>query len=268
VTPLSVIPYNHRVSIRNRLYVQLSPEAWPKPGLSPVNYAVAGAIILAVTAAILETEKALRGDYALVFESFDVLLGMLFVTEYLLRLWVIGDNPKYSGVVGRIKYIISPMAVIDLIAVLPFVLAAGLGDTVLLRLFRLLRLLTLAKLGRYSEAFQNIGMALKDRRYELFMSLAAAFVVMLFAASALFYTEGDRNPESFGSIPRALWWGVATVTAVGYSEAFPMTILGKIFAAIFAIAAVGIVALPTGILAASFSNALQRERGKGKLSDK
>lgn len=256
------------MSIRKRLYIQLSPEAWPRPGLSPVNYVVAVAIILAVTAAVLETEKTLRTDYARVFTSVDAALGLLFVTEYLLRLWIIGENPKYSGVVGRFKYIISPLAVIDLIAVLPFVLTAGLGDTVLLRIFRLLRLLTLAKLGRYSNALRNIGMALKDRRYELFMSLAAAFVVMLLAASALFYTEGDRNPESFGSIPRALWWGVATVTKVGYSGAFPETILGKIFAAIFAIAAVGVVALPTGILAASFSNAFQRERGKGKSSDK
>ncbi len=147
---------------------------------------------------------------------------------------------------------------------LPFLLAAGLGDTVLLRLFRLLRLLTLAKLGRYSNAIQNIGMALKDRRYELLMSVAAGFIVMLLAASALHYTEGARSPESFGSIPRALWWGVATVTKVGYGGAFPATILGKVFAAIFAVAAVGVVALPTGILAASFSNAFQRDRRRDK----
>lgn len=248
------------MKIRQRLYAQLSPEAWPRSGLSPVNRVVAVAIIVAVAAAVLETEETLRTEYTRLFVGLDVALGLLFVSEYLLRLWVVGENPKYGGVAGRIKYAVTPLALVDLIAVLPFLLTAGLGDTVLLRLFRLLRLLTLAKLGRYSTALQNIGVALKDRRYELLMSLAAAFMVMLLAASVLHYTEGDASPESFGSIPRALWWGVATVTKVGYAGAFPETILGKVLAAVFAIAAVGVVALPTGILAASFRNAFQRDR--------
>ncbi len=83
---------------------------------------------------------------------------------------------------------------------------------------------------------------------------------LVLASSVLHYTESDTSPESLGSIPRALWWGVATVTKVGYAGAFPETILGKVFAALFAVAAVGVVALPTGILAASFSNAFQRDR--------
>ena len=148
------------------------------------------------------------------------------MAEYLARLWAVGENPKYQGVVGRIKCAVTPLALVDLIAVLPFVLAAGLGDTVLLRLFRLLRLVTLAKFGRYSTAIRNIGVALSDRRYELLMSVAAAFLVMLLTASVLHHTEGATNPEDFGSIPRALWWGVATVTKVGYAGAFPETILG------------------------------------------
>ncbi len=119
---MSEIAYNHNVKIRQRLYAQLSPEAWPKSGLSPVNRVVAVAIIVAVAAAVLETEQALRTEHARVFVGLDVALGLLFVSEYLLRLWVVGENPKYQGVIGRLKYVATPMAVIDLIAVLPFLL--------------------------------------------------------------------------------------------------------------------------------------------------
>ncbi len=177
----------------------------------------------------------------------------------MLRLYAAGENEQYRGLVGRLRYVVSPTALIDLLALLPFLMTASLNDAFLLRIVRLLRLLTLAKLGRYSTALRNIGTALFRRRYELLMSLAAAFVVMLLAATFLHYTERDYNPESFGSIPRALWWGAATVSKVGYGGAFPQTVLGKIFAVIFAIAAVGVVALPTGILAASFNDAFRRE---------
>ena len=151
-------------------------------------------------------------------------------------------------------------ALIDLMAILPFFLTLGIQDAFLLRAFRLLRLLTLAKLGRYTSALRNIYVALTVRRYELLISLFAAFLVMLLAASVLHLTEGAQNPDSFGSIPRALWWGAATVTKVGYGGAYPITPVGKICAAVFAIAAVAVIAMPTGILAAAFSEAFRREQ--------
>ncbi len=248
--------------IRRWLYVQLDAAGWPRPGMSPVNRVIAGAITLAVLMAVLETERGLRAPHAKLFATADLVFGLLFSVEYSLRLWVAGENPRYGGIGGRIRYALSPLALIDLLAILPFLLTVGLQDAFLLRLFRLLRLFTLAKLGRYSSALQNIFCAIKERRYELLISLAGAFVVMLLAATALHFTEGATNPESFGSIPRALWWGAATVTKVGYGGAFPVTVLGKVFAVIFAIAAVAIVAMPTGILAAAFSDAFQREREK------
>lgn len=246
--------------IRRGLYEQLDAAGWARPGMSPVNRLVAGAITLAVLMAVLETEGELRAANAKLFENADLVFGLLFSVEYSLRLWAAGENPRYRGVGGRIRYALSPFALIDLLAILPFLLTVGLQDAFLLRIFRLLRLFSLARLGRYSSALQNIFSALKERRYELLMSLAAAFVVMLLAASALHFTEGSTNPESFGSIPRALWWGAATVTKVGYGNAFPVTVLGRVFAVVFAIAAVAVVAMPTGILAAAFSDAFRRER--------
>jgi len=250
--------------MRRWLFVQLDATAWPGSGLSLANKLFAVTIFLAVAMAILETEPSYRAAVPNLFGVAELFFGVMFGVEYALRLWVAGEDPRYAGVAGRLRYAILPVALIDLLALLPFLLTAGLQDAFLLRMVRLLRLLSLAKFGRYSRALHNIFAALRERQYELLMSLLAAFIVMLLAATALYYTEGSHSPESFGSIPRALWWGVATMTKVGYGGAYPITVLGKLFAGIFAIAAVGVIAMPTGILAAAFSDAFQREREKAK----
>lgn len=130
----------------------------------------------------------------------------------------------------------------------------------LLRLLRLLRLVRLAKLGRYSLAIGAIGDALRDRRYELGASVAIAIVLLLVTSSLLYVVEGEVQPETFGSIPRAMWWSIATLTTVGYGDVVPITALGRTLAGATALLGIGLVALPTGILAAAFSDALARRR--------
>lgn len=248
--------------VRSWLFHQLDPGAWVGSGLSPLNRIVVALITLAVLLSILETEPAVLAQAPQLFILADLIFGTVFAIEYLCRMWAVGEDPRFKGFSGRLRYLISPIALIDLLALLPYFLTLGVQDAFLLRLIRLLRLLSLAKFGRYTTALKTLARAIHERRYELLMSLLAAFIVMLFSASVLHFTEGSENPEDFGSIPRALWWGAATVTKVGYGGAFPETVLGKISATIFAIAAVGVVALPTGILAAAFSDVFQRQRKK------
>jgi voltage-gated potassium channel len=247
--------------------MQLDAGARPESGLSPINRLVIVVIFLAVTISILETESAIVSLSPRFFIVVDSIFGVLFTVEYLLRVWAAGEDPRFAGIRGRIRYVFTPIALIDLLALLPFFLTAGLQDAFLLRLVRMLRLFSLAKFGRYSTAFQNLCAGIYLRRYELLMSLFAAFIMMLLAASVLHFTEGSNSPESFGSIPRAVWWGVATVNKVGYGGAYPVTVLGKAFAAVFAIAAVGVIAMPTGILAAAFSAAFQREKQNQETSE-
>ena len=83
---------------------------------------------------------------------------------------------------------------------------------------------------------------------------------MLTSATLLHLLERDIQPEAFGSIPRALWWAVTTLTTVGYGDIVPVTPLGRVVAAFSALMAVGVIAIPTGILAAGFSEGLQRQR--------
>jgi voltage-gated potassium channel len=89
------------------------------------------------------------------------------------------------------------------------------------------------------------------------------------SSSLLYLVEAEAQPDAFGSLPRALWWSIATLTTVGYGDVTPITVLGKLFAGVTAIAGIGLIAMPTGVLAAAFSDALQRKRaGTGRSIDK
>ena len=126
-----------------------------------------------------------------------------------------------------------------------------------------------ACLGRFSDALNALGRALYQRRYEMILSAGAAFMLLLFSASMLYVVEAEHQPDTFGSIPRALWWSVATLTTVGYGDVTPITALGRVLAGMTAIAGVGLVALPAGILAAAFSDVFQeQEQEKEKAAER
>lgn len=248
----------HR-SFREKLYLAVAPEAHRGPGLSLFNVFILLLIFAAIGTAIIETEPSIRRGNEIFFLGANVAFGLLFTFEYLIRVWTAGVNSKYRGWKGLVRYVTSFTAFIDLVVLIPFWLSFGTSNAAILRLIRLLRLFSLAKMGRFSEALSNIARALVSRGPELGISVAMALGVILVAASVLYMTEGRANPDDFGSIPRALWWGVATVTKVGYGGALPVTLAGKIAAAVLAFGAVGVVAVPTGILAGSFSSAFKRD---------
>ena len=122
-------------------------------------------------------------------------------------------------------------------------------------------------MGRYSIALQMIYHAIAERRYELGVSIVIAFSLMLLASTALYMAERSSQPEAFGSILRSMWWSVATLTTVGYGDVVPLTILGRIAAALTAVTGIGIIALPTGILAGAFSDGPKRVKNKSAESD-
>ncbi|WP_185961576.1 ion transporter [Telmatospirillum sp. J64-1] len=210
------------------LYRLLEPSAWPKTGLSPVNKAIALLILAATAVAVLESEPTIYGHYQNVFFVAEIIFTAAFVIEYFARLWIAAENPAYRGVTGRLRYALSPAAIIDLLALLPLFLAFLGSEAFLLRLFRLMRILRVARLGRFSKAFDAISIALRSRRYELAMSVGIAGVLLLVSSTMLYLIEGAIQPETFGSIPRAMWWSIATLTTVGYGDVYPLTALERI----------------------------------------
>jgi voltage-gated potassium channel len=257
------------MSLRRRVYEQLEPKARGAGGLSATNRILVALILVASLAAILETEPLVSTGRELLFRVLELAFAGLFLLEYAARLWTAVENPRFrESAVPRLRYVVTPAALCDLIAIVPALLAFGAGGTILLRFVRVLRILRLAKLGRMSSAWRHVSEAIHSRRYELALTLGIAGVATLAAATALYWAEGDAQPDKFGSIPRCLWWAVVTLTTVGYGDVFPETPAGKVIAGVVAVIGIGVIALPTGIFAAAFSDAIQRQQTRPKQGER
>ena len=252
-------------SLRATAYRQLEPSAWPAKGLSPVNLFLVVLIVIAVVEAVLDTEPLIVAGRERYFDTLELSIGIIFLVECVARVWVAPDNPRFAqSRFPRLRYMVTPIAIIDLLAVLPALFTFGGAPSLLLRFFRVLRLLRLAKLGRTSRAWNHIRDAVYERRYEFGLILFLLLVTILMSGSLLYLAEAEAQPDKFGSIPRSLWWAIVTLTTVGYGDAYPVTPLGRVLAGIIAITGVTMIALPTGIFASSFTEAMERRRRSGR----
>ena len=252
-------------NLRPKLFTYLDPEAWPEGGISPLNKAVLAFIGLSIVAAILESEPTLKRKFPQGFYALNAVFAVLFLAEYLARLWAMGEDPRYAGVLGRIRFACTFTSLLDLAVVLGLWVDIIFGIHgvygVVLRLVRVLRVFSLARNSDWAAAIFLLGRAIRDRRRELCLSLGLAMIILLVSATLLFVVEGPTQPEAFGSIPRAMWWAMATLTTVGYGDVYPVTAIGRLMAGISAITSIAIVAMPTGIMAAAFSDTFQQMRG-------
>ncbi|MCZ7556284.1 MAG: ion transporter [Bacteroidia bacterium] len=222
-------------------------------------------ISLNVVAVVLETVPELGRSYAAAFRWFETFSVIVFTVEYIIRIAVCTENPLFKGALrGRLRFALTPFAIIDLLAILPSLLPLFFAlDLRILRILRIFRFLRVLKLGRYSHSLRVIGRVLAAKRADLAVTIVVVLLLLTLASSAIYVLESDAQPEAFTSIPMSMWWGIATLTTVGYGDVYPITTLGKIFAAIIALLGVGIVALPAGILASGFSEEMNR---RGSMS--
>ncbi|UTF60733.1 ion transporter [Gilvimarinus sp. DA14] len=245
---------------RRKVYISLEPRAWPF-GISPVNLAICGLILLSMVGAIVETEPSISRGHERLIRALEVFFSGLFFCEYLARLWVCVEDRRYrQPFLGRAKYAFTPAALLDLIACLPLLLGVSSSESLLLRFVRLFRVLRLARYGQLARAVQHVFKAIMLRRYELTVSIIIAVGMILASSTLLYFAEREVQPEAFGSIPRAMWWAIITFTTVGYGDVYPITQWGRVFAALTALSSIGLIAMPTGILASAFSDAMRRGR--------
>lgn len=202
----------------------------------------------------------------------DVLLwiehiaSIVFTIEYLLRIWTADlKYPEYSPLKARLHYMISGMAVIDLIAILPFWLPMFLPGSLLgVRAIRLVRLLRILKLNRYSEAMAGIGDVIREKRREILGSFFFVGLLMLVSSLVIYAAEHDAQPKAFKNAFSGLWWAVATLSTVGYGDIYPVTVTGRIFGAILALLGVAAVAVPTSIISSGLIERVTSKRGSQK----
>lgn len=217
-------------------------------------------------AVVLETVEEYSEQFGSIFYAIELVSITVFSVEYLLRLWIAPLNPKYSKpFVGRIKYAFSLMALIDLLAVLPFFLPFVFpSDLRILRFLRTFRLFRLLKMSRYVESLNTLDNVIRAKKEELTVIAAMILMLLLFSSSLIYLVESEAQPDKFPSIPAAMWWGVATLTTVGYGDIYPVTPLGKIFSGFIAFLGIGMFALPTGILASGFAEEVAKRRRKSE----
>jgi voltage-gated potassium channel len=238
-------------TLRNRLWRQLEPAIWQHASISPASRVIIVAVVASIAVFVLETEPAITGNWRMVLQIADLGLAVGFAVEYGLRLWAAGEEHAYQGLSGRLRWALTPMALVDLAAFLPSLLSLGFSDTFLLRILRLMRLMRLAKLGRYSTSLLLIELAVRRCRREMLVAVMLASGVLLISATMLWIAEAGAQPDTFGSIPRAMWWSVVTLTTVGYGDVYPITVVGRILGGSVAVMGIGMIALPAGILSAS-----------------
>ena len=253
-------------SFRSRLY-EILEVARPGDYASKVFDSLLILLILTnVLAIILESVSELNEKYGIWFERFDFFSVIVFSIEYVLRIWTSVENNQSlvandSPLKKRLRYMRSPAAIVDLLAILPFYIALLGPSTVDLRILRAFRLLRIFKLTRYSQSMTLMLTAISDHLRSFIAAITILMIVMLLAASGMYVFEKEAQPDAFGSIPHAMWWAFATLTTVGYGDVTPITTWGKVFGAAITVVGVGMVALPAGILASAFSEQLRmRER--------
>ena len=245
--------------LKNRLYRLLDGSDQEDIAGQAVNFFLVYLILFNVLAVIFESVDEIGLRYAAYFEVFEVFSVIVFSVEYSLRIWSCTEDPQSTHrgpVADRLRYALSPMAIIDFLAIAPFYVSMLFAiDLRFLRVFRLLRLL---KLTRYSPAIEMLGRVLYNERRALFSALLIMLVLLVFASSLMHLIEHEAQPDAFGSIPAAMWWAVVTLTTVGYGDAAPVTPLGQLLGGFVTILGVGTFALPAGILASGFAQEVKR----------
>jgi voltage-gated potassium channel len=225
-----------------------------------------GLIIINVVALILESYEGLRNNYGYLFQLIEVFSVVVFTIEYLLRLWTANLGKKKEK--GRMKFALSPLGLIDLLAILPFYLPMMFSiDLRVIRILRTFRLLRVFKLGRFSNSLKTINQVLKETKSDLVVSLFIALILLVLSSTLMYYVENESQPAKFASIGHSFWWAIATLTTVGYGDVYPITAIGKFLSGIIALVGIGIIALPTGIISSAFIEKLQMKKAKGNKED-
>ncbi|KAM3870377.1 potassium voltage-gated channel subfamily KQT member 1 [Diretmus argenteus] len=200
----------------------------------------------------------------------EIVLVLFFGTEYVVRLWSAGCRSKYVGIKGRLRFIRKPISIIDLIVVIASVIVLSVGSngqvfaTSAIRGIRFLQILRMLHVDRQGGTWRLLGSVVFIHRQELITTLYIGFLGLIFSSYFVYLAEKDAVDEEgktgFASYADALWWGVVTVTTIGYGDKIPQTWIGKAIASCFSVFAISFFALPAGILGSGFALKVQQKQ--------
>jgi voltage-gated potassium channel len=245
--------------LRRKVYQVLEGDSDDQPAARTLNYFLFALIIGNVVALVLGSEAYIAARYGPWLNAFEWVSVVLFTLEYAARIWVAIERPRYRRpLLGRLRYMLTPLALVDLVAILPFYLAFVFP--VDLRFMRVFRLFLIFKLGRYHASMSLLARVVRNESGPIAAALFVLGMLLVVAASFGYLAEHEAQPEAFANMFDAMWWAVVTMTTVGYGDIVPVTPLGKMIGAVIAVIGLGMVALPAGLLASGFSEQLHHRR--------
>lgn len=253
-------------AVRQRIYeIVTSPRPDDRLGRA-ISFGLMLLIATNVVASILETDAEIRARAPGLFANFERVSLAVFTTEYVLRVWSCTVDPRFSHpVTGRLRMLVTPMLLVDFLAIGPTyvdLFLPGTLDLRFLRVLRLMRLFRLFRFGRLGGAFMTLVRVIQAKRTELGVTLAFVAVATVVAAGAIYWFEHDEPDTQFTSIPRAMWWSIVTITTVGYGDMVPQTMPGHLIGAFVAFVGICALALPVGILSSGFIEELARAKAE------
>ena len=222
---------------------------------------IIGWVVISVISVLLETVESAHYILAIEFAVLDSIAVAVFTTEYLMRIYSCVEDPKFKqAYAGRIRYAFTPGAIIDALAVMPFFLEALLHHLFDLRFLRIFRMLRLLKLTRFSDATKLVWDGIKREAGTIGASFFVLLLVIILCGSIGYLLEHAAQPDKFESIPGAIYWSVITLSSVGYGDISPVTPVGRFVTSLMALLGIALVAIPSGILSAAFTDQLRIER--------
>ena len=250
------------MTLRRTLYRILETSAGDRRGVSLVfNIVLITIITLNAIAIVLHTVPAYNRRYSQLFAWFELFSVLFFTVEYLLRVWVCVENERYRHPFrGRVRYVLSASAIIDLLAIVPFYVTLFATDFAIVRILRLFRIFRLFRISKYSRAYRMILHVIQDKKEELVLSLTMVLFMLIILSSVMYFVEHSSQPTVFSSIPATMWWGINAMATVGYGDIHPVTPVGKLLAGLAAVLGIALFALPTGILVSGFNEHLRTQK--------
>lgn len=201
--------------------------------------------------------------------TIEIVSVVIFSVEYLLRIWSADlKYPNLPPVLARLRFMVTFTAIIDLVSLLPSYISVISANFMVLRMLRVLRLLRAFKLNRYTHALRDIADVFKKKASQLISSMLVVAFLMLISAVLMYDAEHEAQPEVFENAFSGLWWAIVTVTTVGYGDVHPITVIGRVMGSIIAILGIALIAVPTGIITAGFSEQITHKNAEKEAAEK
>lgn len=194
------------------------------------------------------------------FEVFSIAVFSLEIAARLYTADLLYKN--LSPLRARVKYLLQPMSIIDCLSVAYFYVPSSMVDLRVLRVFRLLRVFRIFKLAYYIDECRLLLEAFREQGRQLLVSSFLLMLIILASSILMYEIENAAQPDVFTNVFSALWWAVVTLTTVGYGDIYPVTVLGKILSAVIALTSIGLIAVPTSTIAASFMKQMTQKEGQ------